>query len=304
MNTRESEPRTDLRSLMDIAAAAAVDAGRTVLEVYTSDFAVAHKSDRSPLTLADKRSHEIIVRRLSGPDAGRYPLLSEEGRSISYAERRTWSVLWVVDPLDGTKEFIKRNGEFTVNIALVRSGSPVLGVIYVPVTDTLYCAAEGLGAFRRDNVAASAAPWSEAVRLPMARTQGRAFTAVASRSHFSPETEAFLQELREQHGTVEIVSAGSSLKFCLVAEGRADIYPRFAPTMEWDTAAGHAIVREAGGTVVKSADVTEMIYNKEDLLNPWFIARGAPIGSRHEGDRQPGPPYRTAETNEAPGCCS
>lgn len=262
----------DLRSLLDIAIAAALDAGRAVLDVYTSDFAVECKDDRSPLTLADKRAHEIIAARLAASDAGGLPLLSEEGRNIPFAERRRWNAFWLVDPVDGTKEFIRRNGEFTVNIALVREGRPMLGVILVPVRDTLYYAAEGLGAWRRDHAAAEQGRQGAAVRLPGSIDPQRPFTAVASRSHLSPETEAYLQDLRTQHGQVEIVSAGSSLKFCLIAEGRADVYPRFGPTMEWDTAAGHAIVAEAGGTVVRVADRAPLSYNKEDLLNPWFIA--------------------------------
>ena len=265
-------PTSDLPSLLDIAIAAAVDAGRAILDVYSSAFAVEHKDDRSPLTLADKRSHEIIAARLAAKDAGGLPLLSEEGRNIPFEERKRWGLFWLVDPVDGTKEFIKRNGEFTVNIALVRQNRPVLGVIYVPVRDTLYYAAEGLGAWRLDKASGDHARPGRADRLPVPGGPHRPFTAVASRSHLSPETEAYLEGLRAMQGTLEIVSAGSSLKFCLIAEGRADVYPRFGPTMEWDTAAGHAIVVEAGGMVVTSTDRVELLYNKEDLHNPWFIA--------------------------------
>ena len=261
----------DLRPLLSIAIAAAVDAGRAILDIYSSDFAVEHKEDSSPLTVADRRAHEIISARLAAQDA-RFPLLSEEGRNIPFEERKQWSAFWLVDPLDGTKEFIKRNGEFTVNIALVREDRPVLGVILVPVKDTLYYAAKGLGAWRLDNASADHARPDRAERLPVPGDAQRPFTVVASRSHLSPETEAFLRELGARHGRMETLSAGSSLKFCLIAEGRADIYPRFGPTMEWDTAAGHAIVAEAGGTVVRSTDRAEMRYNKEDLHNPWFIA--------------------------------
>jgi 3'(2'), 5'-bisphosphate nucleotidase len=267
-----TDPMPDFPSLLDLALSAALDAGKAVLEVYHSDFAVECKDDRSPLTLADQRSHEIIAGRLAANEAGGLPILSEEGRNIPYEERKRWEAFWLVDPVDGTKEFIRRNGEFTVNIALIRQGRPVLGVILVPVKDTLYYAGEGLGAWRLDNASTDNAARGRAARLPVPGSSGRPFTAVASRSHLSPETEAYLQELRKQQGTLEVVSAGSSLKFCLVAEGRADVYPRFGPTMEWDTAAGHAIVVEAGGTVVRADDKAEMTYNKEDLLNPWFIA--------------------------------
>ncbi len=259
----------DLSKLLDQAIAAALEAGRAVQEVYASDFAVECKDDRSPLTLADKRSHEIIAGRL-GP--GGLPLLSEEGRNIPYEERKAWPVFWLVDPLDGTKEFIRRNGEFTVNIALVRETRPVLGVIYLPVTDVLYFAARGLGAWRQERASADRGRRGTAEALPLPAGAERPFTVVASRSHLSPETEAYLRDLGGRHSMMEIASAGSSLKFCLVAEGRADVYPRFGPTMEWDTAAGQAIVEEAGGTVVRSEDGSEMRYNKEDLLNPWFIA--------------------------------
>lgn len=272
MHRQEHEAPTGLRSLLDIVITAAVDAGKAILEVYASDFTVQCKDDRTPLTLADKRSHEIIATRLAAAKAGRYPLLSEEGRNVPYEERKQWRTFWLVDPLDGTKEFIKRNGEFTVNVALVREGRPVLGVIYVPVTDLLYYAADGLGAWRLDSPAAEHRRDRSAQQLPVEDAPPRPFTVVASRSHRSPETEVYVKELQSHHGDMAIVSAGSSIKFCLVAEGRADVYPRFAPTMEWDTAAGHAIVREAGGTVVRSTDRTEMIYNKKELLNPWFIA--------------------------------
>lgn len=280
MHQQEGSP-PDLPALLGIAIRTAVDAGKAVMDVYSSDFAVEHKEDRSPLTLADKRSHEIIAARLSQPDAGRYPLLSEEGRNIPYGERGRWGLFWLIDPVDGTKEFIKRNGEFTVNIALIRKDRPVLGVIYVPVRDVLYYAAEGAGAHRLERAAAilqnaaGAALPPEAVRLPQSSMPARPFTIVASRSHRSPETEEYLNALAKKHGDTSVVSAGSSLKFCLVAEGKADIYPRFAPTMEWDIAAGQIIVEEAGGVVVSRDQYKPMIFNKQDLTNGWFIAAAA-----------------------------
>ncbi len=274
-NSMETAP--DLQALLGIAVDAAVEAGKAVLEVYSSDFSVEQKQDSSPLTLADKRSHEIISRRLSEHAAGLLPLLSEEGRDIPYGERKAWEHFWLVDPLDGTKEFVKRNGEFTVNIALIRNTEPVLGVIYVPVRDMLYYAAAGLGAYRLDSASTrakdAASLLERGTRLPAAHAPNRPFTVVASRSHLSKETEDYLRELREQHGDMTVISAGSSLKFCLIAEDLADVYPRFAPTMEWDTGAGQAIVEEAGGVIVDADQRTRrMRYNKQDLTNGWFIA--------------------------------
>jgi 3'(2'), 5'-bisphosphate nucleotidase len=275
MTPNRMETTPDLEALLGVSVNAAVEAGKAVLEVYASDFSVEQKQDASPLTLADKRSHEIISRRLSEHSA--LPLLSEEGRNIPYAERKCWDHFWLVDPLDGTKEFVKRNGEFTVNIALIRRTEPILGVIYVPVRDVLYFAAEGLGAYRMDSAstrAKDAAPLRErGTRLPDAHAPSRPFTVIASRSHLSKETEDYLRELKELHGDMAVLSAGSSLKFCLIAEDLADVYPRFAPTMEWDIGAGQAIVEEAGGVVVDAGQRTrKMVFNKEQLTNGWFIA--------------------------------
>ena len=259
-----------MEKLFSLVIEAAVRAGRAVMEVYDSpetDWQVERKADNSPLTLADRRSHEVIAAALAGTP---WPVLSEEGAKQPFAERKDWEKLWVVDPLDGTKEFIKRNGEFTVNIALVENGSPVLGVIYVPVTRRLYWGAKGLGAFTAE---VDAVTWQPAgVRtMPQPAQEGRTFRVVASRSHLSPETESFIATLREKHGEVETVSAGSSLKICLVADGEADVYPRHAPTMEWDTAAGHAIAVAAGCSFTDAVTGAPLIYNKEDLHNPWFI---------------------------------
>lgn len=262
-----------MQELLKTAMAAAIEAGGAILEVYHSgDFDVTVKGDDSPLTRADVASHEVIMRHL---EATGIPVLSEEGRDIPHGERSGWEQLWVVDPIDGTKEFIKRNGEFTVNIALVRDGLPVMGVIYVPVTGELYFGS-GAGAFKAvwaqdlgfDDAGIAAAARS----LPMDRGD-RPFTAVASRSHMSPETEAFIDELRSEHGQVALISKGSSLKLCMVAEGKADCYPRFAPTMEWDTAAGQAICMAAGFDVIDQNTGTTMRYNREDLLNAWFLVK-------------------------------
>lgn len=279
----------NINSLLVEAVIAAKKAGDAVLEVYGSNFNIEQKEDRSPLTLADKRSHDVIAGRLNSLQACKLPFLSEEGRDISYVERKSWEYYWLVDPLDGTKEFIKRNGEFTVNIALMHKDRPVMGVVLVPVKDIFYFACDGAGAFRLSDTSAlkSSISFEElkdaAVRLPLKTEKGTGiFTAIASRSHLSGETSSFLEELKKEHGGIEIISAGSSLKFCLVAEGAADIYPRFAPTMEWDTAAGQAIVEQAGGSVLQYGTGGPLMYNKENLLNPWFIVRQSKSKERAE----------------------
>ena len=279
---------TQYTDLLRLAVAAAIRAGEAIMEVYTSPTAnweVERKADNSPLTLADRRSHAVIAPALA--ETG-IPVLSEEGAHLPYEERKAWRQLWIVDPLDGTKEFIKRNGEFTVNIALADDGVPVMGVIFVPVTRVLYVGSEA-GAFKAvvpDGVYALDALALESIRvktddLVMLADPVRPFTVVASRSHLSAETQDYIDSLRTAHPDLEMVSAGSSLKLCLVAEGKADVYPRFAPTMEWDTAAGHAICRAAGAEVwqVKTEETAApscrqpLAYNKADLLNPWFIVK-------------------------------
>ena len=236
-------------------------AGVAIMAVYNSgsDFIKSSKSDGSPLTQADLAAHRVIVDSLKAltPDCH---ILSEEAADISYAEREQWKRFWLVDPLDGTKEFINRNGEFTVNIALIENGKPVLGVVYAPVLDVLYYAAHGAGAYvRRRNSAAQ--PISV-----KPHTAGATIKVVASRSHSDSRTEALLKHL----GDHQCISMGSSMKLCLVAEGAAHFYPRLGPTMEWDTAAAHAVVSEAGGRV---CDLTgaELHYNKKDLHNPEFF---------------------------------
>lgn len=268
--------------LLHCAINSALVAGRAILEVYESpDMGVEKKADDSPLTLADRRSHEIIMADIS---AFGIPVLSEEGRNIPFEERSQWPQMWIVDPLDGTKEFIKRNGEFTVNIALAENGIPTLGVIYVPVADTLYFADKEVGAFMLLRCAETgivnrdADPSdnldkviNQSVRLPAPKDANRPFTVMGSRSHGTPELEAYVEDMREKHGDVDFISAGSSLKICRVAEGRADVYPRLGPTMEWDTAAGQAIAMASGAQVVRHDNGKPLDYNKEDLLNPWFI---------------------------------
>ncbi len=265
------------RRYMLKAMDAALRAGEKILAIYedpASDFQIEKKADNSPLTIADRMAHETISRCLGDTP---FPLLSEEGKHLPYQERREWETLWIVDPLDGTKEFIKRNGEFTVNIALVRNSVPVMGVIYLPVKRELYFGAEGWGAYKLSDITVCGETSLDgliaaATRLPEMGTRNK-FVIVASRSHLTPETEAYIEEMKHQHTDVELISSGSSIKICLVAEGKADVYPRFAPTMEWDTAAGHAIARAAGMEVYQAGGTEPLQYNKENLLNPWFIVK-------------------------------
>ncbi|MEO9965617.1 MAG: 3'(2'),5'-bisphosphate nucleotidase CysQ [Reichenbachiella sp.] len=249
----------DLKPLLEIAKIAAVNAAVEILKIYeTGDFSVEAKSDDSPLTKADKASHLAIVAELEKTDI---PILSEEGRDISYEERKDWEYFWMIDPLDGTKEFIKKNGEFTVNIALIHKNEPVLGVVQVPVQEKLYYACTGEQAILL----------SEGKETPLStnniQMDQKGLKVVASRSHLTPDTQAFMDELNEP----EVVSMGSSLKLLAVAEGKADLYPRFAPTMEWDTAAADMIVRAAGGKVLQRDSDNMVQYNKENLLNPHFL---------------------------------
>jgi 3'(2'), 5'-bisphosphate nucleotidase len=259
-----------MQTLLNKAITASIKAGQAILEVYHSnDFEVQLKSDQSPLTLADRKAHEIIVANIEETGIS---ILSEEGKDIPFAERKNWNRFWLVDPLDGTKEFVKRNDEFTVNIALIANGKPVMGVIYVPVTDVLYYGLVHQGSFRL-NKAKQKTDWiDEAEKLPCSKND-QIYRVVASRSHMSPETEEFVEKLKKDHPNIEIVSKGSSLKLCLIAEGKADIYPRFGLTSEWDTAAGHAIINASGGKVVLADNPElDLSYNKENILNPYFIA--------------------------------
>ncbi|UTF49416.1 3'(2'),5'-bisphosphate nucleotidase CysQ [Desulfomicrobium sp. ZS1] len=265
-----------MKTLLSLAIPAAQAASKAILQIYaSSDFSIETKSDNSPLTRADRASHEIIFAALSQTGI---PILSEEGRDIAYAERGQWERFWLVDPLDGTKEFIKRNGEFTVNIALIEGGAPVLGVVLAPVLGTLYFGAKGLGAWKLEQCSrhegafldellavSTSLPDQDAVSAP------RPYTIVGSRSHPSPELAAFAEEMTKIHGQVDVRSIGSSLKICLVAEGAADVYPRLGPTMEWDTAAGQAVAVHAGCRVNRHDTGEPLHYNKQSLLNPFFI---------------------------------
>ena len=262
-----------MKQLLNTAITAALEAGKAILEIYHSgEFDIEIKGDNSPLTKADTASHNVIMSFLSKTEI---PVLSEEGRDISYQERKDWEQLWIVDPIDGTKEFIKRNGEFTVNIALIENQKPLLGVIFVPVTGELYFSTKEMGAFKvkvdLENFDVEALI-SNGNKLPLQR-EDKTFTVVASRSHMSLETETYVQEMRDLHGNVNLISKGSSLKLCMVAEGTADCYPRFAPTMEWDTAAGQAICEHAGFQVIDWVSKEIMLYNRESLLNNWFLVK-------------------------------
>lgn len=278
-----------MNEIIKTAIEAAIQAGEAILEIYNQDFDIEIKADNSPLTEADKASHKIIEEALEQTP---YPVLSEESAKIDYDERKEWETYWLVDPLDGTKEFIKKNGEFTVNIALVEDGIPVAGVVYVPVEGTLYVGTEQ-GALKALDCAGKPvdAILASATACRVSGTPSKPLRVVASKSHCNDETRSFISDLEGQYGDAELVSRGSSLKLCMVAEGTADIYPRIAPTMEWDTAAAHAVVCAAGGGVfeyddalpanaytnvgINTSDLPRKLqYNKENLLNPYFVVSG------------------------------
>ena len=252
-----------MRALREACIELAREAGAAIMAVYAQDFQVESKADASPLTAADLASHRIICAGLSAlkPDV---PVLSEESVAIDWATRRKWSRYWLVDPLDGTREFVKKNGEFTVNIALIDNGASVLGVVYAPALDCLVHAESGVGAFLRDGTTDVALMTQQPAPTPL--------RVAASRSHLDARTAAALEKM----GATERIGMGSSLKFCRIAEGRMDVYPRFGPTSEWDTAAGQCVVEAAGGAVL-TLDGAPLRYNtKESLLNPDFIALGDP----------------------------
>lgn len=258
----------DQKAFLEPLANIARMAGKDILAIYDTDFDVEAKGDDSPLTEADLAAHRRIVAGLADltPDI---PVLSEESADIPWSQRQAWDRYWLVDPLDGTKEFVKKNGEFTVNIALIEHGEPVIGVVHVPVTDRTYLGCQGVGAFVQDRLGDDAS--GDANRIEVHVPMQQPPRVVASRSHRGADVDAFLQRL----GDHEIVSMGSSLKLCLVAEGRADIYPRLGPTSEWDTAAAHAIVLAAGGRVINAESGEPLRYNtKESLLNPFFLVYG------------------------------
>ncbi|WP_421918758.1 3'(2'),5'-bisphosphate nucleotidase CysQ [Marinifilum sp.] len=263
---------TTRKVLLAKAISASLLAGKEILKVYQSEnFEVQLKSDDTPLTIADQKAHDAIVSVLCKLEI---PILSEEGEHQTFEERQKWKQCWIVDPLDGTKEFIKRNDEFTINIALVDDGIPLSGLIYVPVYQQLYFADNELGAYRMDQITSwnNDLDWliRNAVKLPEEKS-GNETIVVSSRSHMNKETKQFIENLKQEKKEFKLVSRGSSLKLCMVAEGKADIYPRFGPIMEWDVAAGHAIVSASGGKILEFNTNQELRYNKRNLMCPEFI---------------------------------
>ncbi len=246
--------------------AIAKEAGDVIMQIYNKDFTIEYKDDKSPLTEADLASNEVIIKAL---EKYHLPIMSEEGKMIEYDERKNWEYYWCIDPIDGTKEFIKKNDEFTVNIALIYKDAPVLGVVYAPALDEMYFAKQGEGAFKN----------GQKLPLEINYTPEKRLVIVASKSHLSEETQAFIDTVTKTTGSIIQQSRGSSLKLVMVAEGCADMYPRLAPTMEWDTAAADAIVRESGKMTYqylpasKNITLEPIIYNKINLLNPWFLVK-------------------------------
>jgi 3'(2'), 5'-bisphosphate nucleotidase len=263
-----------VNSNLEIAILAAIEGGNEIMKIYSGNFEVEYKEDQSPLTQADKNANELINDHLASSGI---PVISEESKELPFAVRRHWQSCWIVDPLDGTKEFVKRNGEFTVNIALVEQGKPKLGVIYVPVEKILYYGQVEEGKSFKAVVDFINPSLEEIINTaseirPSKTAKGK-IRVVGSRSHMNEETLDFVEGLKREFDSIEIVSKGSSLKFCLVAEGNADIYPRFAPTYEWDTAAGQAICEAVGLQVLSVSSNKPLLYNRENLMNPGFILR-------------------------------
>jgi 3'(2'), 5'-bisphosphate nucleotidase len=259
----------ELRPLIE----AVLSAGKAILNIYRSaDFGVETKKDESPLTLADKAAHNVLVSYLNQTE---FPVISEEGVHLSREIRQYYKTYWLIDPLDGTKEFIKKNDEFTVNVALIHQGKPVFGLVYAPVLKELFIGLEKEAyKLNNENIEELRTPLKNEnqIQVKDKKEKDKTLIVVASRSHFSPETKAYIDALEEKGFNIELISKGSSLKICLVAEGKADVYPRFDPTMEWDTAAAHAVLLAAGGQMINPNTNKELVYNKEELLNPFFIA--------------------------------
>lgn len=265
--------------LLKLAIIASIKAGKEILQIYETSFEVEIKADATPVTLADKAASNSIIKDLASTNI---KVLSEEDVHFEYSLRKNWNQIWIVDPLDGTKEFVKRNGEFTVNIALVENNVPVIGVIYSPVSRNLYFASKDNGSFKisgHDVLAYTNENksfdelFSTSKKLPL-QPQPSAYTIVASRSHLSKEVSVRIKNAELNHGKVEIINTGSSIKFCLIAEGYAHEYPRYGTTMEWDTAAGQCIIEQCGGQVIDLETKNVLRYNKENLKNNNFIAFG------------------------------
>lgn len=259
--------KINIQDIKDIA----IEAGEAVMKIYNKDFKIEYKDDSSPLTQADLNSNEIICSKLLNlyPNI---PIMSEENKEINYEIRKHWEYYWCIDPIDGTKEFIKKNGEFTINIALLHNNTPVLGIVYAPALEEIYSSKKGSGAYL-EKVNNGECVVSSKKKLPYIKNSDDNFTVVASKSHLSEETQEFIDDLTTNYPQLTTNSKGSSLKLCMVAEGIADIYPRLAPTMEWDTAAADAVVRESNKMTYQYKNEEPLLYNKRNLLNPWFIVK-------------------------------
>ncbi len=268
----EQSKLTDNKALISIAVKAAVAAGIEIMQVYSSEFSVKLKEDNTPLTKADQLANKTIIHALSSTGI---PIISEENKQLPYEIRKTWNQCWLIDPLDGTKEFIKRNGDFTVNIALIKKNKPILSALYVPVTRELYYADVEAGAAYKmvlnENTLLPSELFDNNALLSRVQRSQDTLRIVGSRSHMNDETEEYIEAMKKKYQSIELISRGSSLKFCMVAEGKADVYPRFAPTMEWDTAAGQAICEALGLRVISKKDYLPLSYNKESLLNSHFF---------------------------------
>lgn len=267
----------DLDQLLLLAIHSSFMAGKAIMQVYGGNRLVLKiKKDFSPLTVADQSAHNVLMTYL---EKTQIPVISEEGIQYDFSARSKWDIFWLVDPLDGTKEFLRRNGEFTVNIALVKNNLPLIGVIYAPATGNLYFGFPNQGAFLLNAGKFKTEIPSDlpqlirlSERLPIRKNRIH-YTMVASRSHRNFETQKYIRKMKKEHSRLEIITKGSSLKFCLVAEGNADIYPRFGPTMEWDTAAGQAIAAQSGCSVTRYDTGDFLTYNKKEMRNPWFIVK-------------------------------
>ncbi|MDR0419917.1 MAG: 3'(2'),5'-bisphosphate nucleotidase CysQ [Prevotellaceae bacterium] len=266
-----------MKTLFTAAINAAIRAGAKIMEVYESgDFHIKAKSDLTPLTLADTLAHDEIKSYLA---VTRIPVISEEGRSIDYDERSSWDLFWMVDPLDGTDEFINRTSDFTVNIALIQNGYPTLGIVFAPAHRRIYFAAKERGSYRKTDVLPDINAnfdyqemIENSIKLPITTNNDR-LTVVTSRLHISPDTSDYVNELKKQHHDIIVIRRGSSLKMCMLAVGKADIYPRLDTTWEWDTAASQIIAEEAGFSVHSFDDNMRLSYNKENMQNPWFVCK-------------------------------
>lgn len=252
-----------------LAISASIKAGKKIMEIYNQDdYFVEFKDDKSPLTIADKLSNKVICDTLK---SSKLPILSEEGSEVPFVRRLEWDIFWMIDPIDGTKEFINRNGEFTVNIALIKKNKPILGVVYAPFLNELYFSEQNFGSFKLDNIC-NEENLNFDLKIDLQKSiVPKIFTLVVSKSHMNQETQNYVNKKQIEYGNIKCKSFGSSLKICKVAEGYANCYPRFGPTMEWDTAAAHAIAKYAGCDVTNVNNNGLLLYNKENLLNPFFI---------------------------------